>query len=217
MIDNKGVTKKKKTILHICAAVVAAFITVKTAHAAAPLSSIDDVRVGPLLTTSWAQGSLDSAGTIHCYNYYTPLNRVCGCTATAIGQIMYYHRYPTTRILPGETLYDTIDGYGRYEVGTDGNGGMTNTTTGTYTEFDPPYGGPYNWNLMVPSPTSSTSEDSRKDWPAHPRRGFCGVFALLHGRDERLHGRCRLQHHSEPPLRGCREDRVQREQAHREP
>ncbi|MBO7683608.1 MAG: C10 family peptidase, partial [Kiritimatiellae bacterium] len=122
-------------------------------------SSIDDVRVGPLLTTSWAQGSVGSA---YCYNYYTPLHRACGCTATAVGQIMYYHRYPTTRILPGETLYDTIDEYGSYSIGTDGNGGMTKSSDGTYTAFDPPYGGPYNWNLMVASPTSATSENSRK-------------------------------------------------------
>ena len=149
----------RKTMMQICAAVAAAFIAVKQAYAVAALSSIDDVRVGPLLTTSWAQGSV---GNQYCYNYYTPLHRVCGCTATAVGQIMYYHRYPTTRILPGETLYDTIDEYGSYSIGTDGNGGMTKSSDGTYTAFDPPYGGPYNWNLMVASPTSATSENSRK-------------------------------------------------------
>ena len=146
---------------HIGSAAFAAAICVAavSAWAAGPLNSIDDVRVAPLLTTHWAQGDVGGA---NCYNYYTPLNRVCGCTATALGQIMYYHRYPTTRILPGETLYDTIDDYGTYSVGTDGNGGMTNTTTGVYTAFDPPYGGPYDWDLMVASPTSATPENSRK-------------------------------------------------------
>ncbi len=149
----------KKTMMQIGAAVAAVFIVVKQAQAAGPLSSIDDVRVAPLMTTHWAQGD---AGNKHCYNYYTPLNRVCGCTATAIGQIMYYHRYPTERILPGETLYDTIDGFGRYEVGTDGNGGMTNTTTGAYTAFDPPYGGPYRWSDMVDSPDGHTESEAAR-------------------------------------------------------
>ena len=117
------------------------------------------MRVAPLVTAHWNQGD---AGGQRCYNYYTPLNRACGCTATALGQIMYYHRYPTERILPGETLYDSIDGYGSYSVSTNGTGGMTNTTTGEYTAFDPPYGGPYNWSIMVDSPTSSTSENARK-------------------------------------------------------
>ena len=143
----------------LVAAAICAAAAPSQSQAVAALSSIDDVRVGPLLTTSWAQGSV---GNQYCYNYYTPLHRVCGCTATALGQIMYYHRYPTERILPGETLYDTIDEYGSYSIGTDGNGGMTKSSDGTYTAFDPPYGGPYNWNLMVASPTSATSENSRK-------------------------------------------------------
>ena len=146
-----------------------AFVAAAICAAAAPLSSQadtgplngtpDDVRVAPLVTAHWNQGD---AGGQRCYNYYTPLNRACGCTATALGQIMYYHKYPTTRILPGETLYDSIDGYGSYSVGPDGTGGMTNTTTGEYTAFDPPYGGPYDWSIMVDSPTSSTSENARK-------------------------------------------------------
>ena len=151
---------KSKLMMPLAAAICAATAPLSSQADTGPLNGTpDDVRVGPLLTTSWAQGSV---GNQYCYNYYTPLHRVCGCTATAVGQIMYYHRYPTTRILPGETLYDTIDNYGRYSIGTDGNGGMTKSSDGTYTAFDPPYGGPYNWNLLVASPTSATSENSRK-------------------------------------------------------
>ena len=150
----------KKTMMQIGAAVAAVFIVVKQAQAAGPLSSIDDVRVGPLMTTHWAQGSVGNNKL--CYNYYTPLNRVCGCTATAIGQIMYYHRYPTTRILPGEYLYDDIDGYGKYFVYENGTGGMTNTTTGVYTEFNPPYGGPYRWSDMVDSPDGHTESEAAR-------------------------------------------------------
>jgi len=60
----------KKTVMQIGAAVAAAFIAAKTAHAVSPRNSIDDVRVGPLLTTSWAHGSV---GDQYCYNYYTPI------------------------------------------------------------------------------------------------------------------------------------------------
>ena len=150
----------KKTVMQIGAAVAAAFIAVKQAQAAGPLSSIDDVRVAPLMTTHWAQGSVGNNKL--CYNYYTPLNRVCGCTATAIGQIMYYHRYPTERILPGEYLYDDIDEYGKYYVYQNGTGGMTNTTTGVFTAFDPPYGGPYRWSDMVDSPDGHTESEAAR-------------------------------------------------------
>ena len=98
------------------AAAICAAASLSSQADTGPLSTINDVRVAPLLTAHWNQGSA------LCYNYYTPFNRVCGCTATVLGQIMYYHRYPTTRILPGETLYDTIDNYGTYSVGTDGTG-----------------------------------------------------------------------------------------------
>ena len=40
-----------------------------------------DLRVAPLLTTSWSQGSVGGA---LCYNYYTPGNNLCGCAATAM-------------------------------------------------------------------------------------------------------------------------------------
>lgn len=134
----------------------------------------DDVRVGPLLTTHWGQGSVGSA---LCYNYHTPLNRVCGCTATSLAQIMYYHRYPTERILPGEYLYDTIDDFGKWFVFQDGTGGMTNTTTGVYTEFNPPYGGPYEWNKMVDSPTGSTLVESRSAIGQLTRDAGLAVFS----------------------------------------
>lgn len=62
-----------------------------------------DPRVTTLLQSKWDQ---DTAGGGACYNYYTPQDRtgvikddspynvVCGCVATAMSQIMYYHRYP---------------------------------------------------------------------------------------------------------------------------
>ena len=69
-----------------------------------------DLRVPVLMESTWNQAEAD--GRAHssdfqtCYNYYTPQdgtgvikegdkeNAVCGCVATAMGQIMFYHRYP---------------------------------------------------------------------------------------------------------------------------
>ena len=41
--------------------------------------TIDDVRVAPLVETSWGQGVHLVQGA---YNYYTPKHYVCGCVAT---------------------------------------------------------------------------------------------------------------------------------------
>ena len=162
----------------VAAAICTAAAPLSSQADTGPLSTINDVRVAPLVTAHWNQGD---AGGQRCYNYYTPLNRVCGCTATALGQIMYYHRYPTTRILPGETLYDTIDNYGTYSVGTDGTGGMTRSSDGLYTAFNPPYGGPYDWNSMVDSPTGATSENARKAIGLLTRDAGFAVFSHYFG------------------------------------
>ena len=91
--------------------------------AAAPNSiwsetEIDDVRVSPLLTTKWGQGTVtgEDGGPTNCFNFYTPPthvvefqykkgehdvveikengNCVCGCVATAMAQLMRYWSYP---------------------------------------------------------------------------------------------------------------------------
>lgn len=63
-------------------------------QAAAP-TSLSDVRVDPFVTTQW--GQTNAAGD-WCYNYYTPSHYPCGCVATAMAQLMYYHRWPTSGI-----------------------------------------------------------------------------------------------------------------------
>ncbi|HOY45521.1 MAG TPA: C10 family peptidase [bacterium] len=52
------------------------------------------VEVGPLLSTQWGQDS-DIYGN-PVFNYYTPNNRPCGCVATAMSQMLCYHRWPLT-------------------------------------------------------------------------------------------------------------------------
>jgi len=69
-------------------------------------SSISDVRVSPLVQSHWGQSTVEGiGGDYSCYNYYTPpyangtsSNYPCGCVATAMAQIMRYHRYPTASV-----------------------------------------------------------------------------------------------------------------------
>jgi hypothetical protein len=63
-----------------------------------PLDAVSDVRVEPLVKSRWGQES-NSMYTGYgelCFNYYTPNNYPCGCVATAMAQIMRYHRYPAS-------------------------------------------------------------------------------------------------------------------------
>ena len=53
---------------------------------------ISDMRVWPFLETRWSQSGVGLFG--YCYNYYTPNHAPCGCTATAMAQVMRYFKYP---------------------------------------------------------------------------------------------------------------------------
>ena len=99
----------------------------------AGLSSIDDVRVDPLVKSKWNQSTV---GGKKVYNYYTPNGFVCGCVATAGAQIMRFHRYPAKYVAP-----------------------VTNTcwVSGVATS-KAMYGGIYDWNNMPLVPTSSISD-----------------------------------------------------------
>ena len=62
------------------------------------IGSVSDVRVGPLVQSTWGQTTV--AG-MSCYNYYTPPyspgtagNYPCGCVATAMAQLIRYHEHP---------------------------------------------------------------------------------------------------------------------------
>ena len=52
------------------------------------------VEAGPMLTSRWSQGSDYTGHPV--FNYYTPNNWVCGCVATAMSQVLYYHRWPAS-------------------------------------------------------------------------------------------------------------------------
>ena len=90
------------------------------------IGSVSDVRVAPLVQTKWGQDYVCN-GTLTCYNYYTPNNWYCGCTATAMAQILRYREYPVAGI--------GVHQYGSYSTrGGDGSGG------------------PYNYGLMIYEP-----------------------------------------------------------------
>ena len=83
--------------------------------------SVSDVRVAPLLKTKWGQ---DKAAGKFCYNRFTPQHYVCGCVATAMAQLMAYHKYPDTGIGMNEKFF-YVDGVidVSQTVGGDGLGG----------------------------------------------------------------------------------------------
>lgn len=64
-----------------------------------PYIDFADIRVMPMVESKWGQGVNSINGTGEsCYNYYTSLQ--CGCVATAMAQIMRYHKFPTTAVEP---------------------------------------------------------------------------------------------------------------------
>ncbi|MCF7936077.1 MAG: C10 family peptidase [Synergistales bacterium] len=107
------------------------------------LPSVDRVRVAPLVQSKWSQGTI---GPRICFNYYTPNHYVCGCVATAMAQLMRYHKYPREGIgVHGSTIW------------VDGNEQTAHTRGGDGR------GGPYDWNRMPLVPDNDTiTEEERQ-------------------------------------------------------
>jgi hypothetical protein len=102
-------------------------------------ASVSDLRVSPLLTTTWDQQTAYGGA---CYNYYVPpyaegnsANDPCGCVATAGAQLMRYHQYPTASVSAGT-----------YTIWVDG--ASSNATM---------KGGTYSWSNMATNPTASST------------------------------------------------------------
>lgn len=113
------------------------------------LNGISDVRIAPLVKSRWSQGGAD--GSLNparrpCFNYYTPpyepgdkYNYPCGCTATAMAQLMRFWQYPTTGV--GAAIYQIkVDGAPTTRSLRGGDGA----------------GGPYSWAEMPLITSSST-------------------------------------------------------------
>lgn len=109
-------------------------------------SALEDVRVAPLIQSTWDQ---KTAGGYKTYNYYTPGNYYCGCVATMMAQIMRYYEWPKTSV--AAKTYECMWG---------SNISMSSTmTTGDKTMF----GGVYDWSKMPLNPNSSTSDANRQE------------------------------------------------------
>lgn len=128
----------------------------KASVASRGLSSISDLRVGALLDLPAAGGPIrwdqqcvpraaNPANGIWCYNWFTPEHYVSGCVATAMAQLMRYHRYPVAGV--GRLAYSaSVDGtphYPFYLRGGDDNGG------------------PYAWGDMPGTPDANTAYQQR--------------------------------------------------------
>ena len=118
----------------------------RTLFAASPnpvtdVDAIDDLRVAPLVESKWDQQDVSGKKT---YNYYTTNSYCCGCVATAMAQLMRYHRFPSASVAP-----QTFTCY----VGTQATEVATKLSL---------VGGVYDWDLMPLVPDGSISDTERE-------------------------------------------------------
>ena len=132
------------------------FLSLLTASSAPRTAAPGDLRVDPFLVSTWDQSGAKN-GSLACYNYYTPkddtgvidegnpANAVCGCVATAMAQVMFYHKYPAKATVP-ET--PEICWFNKTKL----SGSKALAVSGDE----------YDWDSMVASPTVYESLAARK-------------------------------------------------------
>jgi len=118
--------------------------TVENGFSLMGVNSISDVRVEPFVKSKWGQTTTCGKDI---FNYYTPGNYPCGCTATAMAQLMRYHEYPNGRASVGSK---------RFEIKVD------ETSQFAYTRGGDGEGGPYQWSLMELEPDCGTTPEQRE-------------------------------------------------------
>lgn len=110
----------------------------------------DDLRVGPLLQSAWAQGGFiiysddgeEIENIIPVFAYYTPHNYRAGCTAIIGAQLMRYHEYPdSTKPVAKLTKGCEVDGVPQ-----------------ALTMF----GGTYDWANMPLKPDANATKSQRR-------------------------------------------------------
>ena len=102
-----------------------------------------DIRVDSFVGSRWSQSTHNNYAMGHgdnCYNYYTPSNYVCGCVATAGGQIMRYWQWPTASVTAKTFLC------------------MVNSVTNNFTMK----GGTYSWADMPLVPANGVTLAQRQ-------------------------------------------------------
>jgi hypothetical protein len=108
------------------------------------VNSVSDVRVEPFVKSKWGQST--TCGEFN-FNYYTANNYPCGCTATAMAQLMRYHEFPNGRASIGSSRFEIkVDDVPRYAYTRGGDG----------------KGGAYQWSLMEPEPDCETTVEQRE-------------------------------------------------------
>jgi hypothetical protein len=107
-------------------------------------NSVSSIRVEPFVKSKWGQSTTCDKVS---FNYYTPNNYPCGCTATAMAQVMRYHEYPNGRASIGSR---------RFEIKVD------DISQFAYTRGGDGDGGPYEWSLMELEPNCGTTPEQRE-------------------------------------------------------
>jgi len=114
------------------------------------LTSLSDLRVGPLVQTRWNQ--LSCPGPFACYNYYTPPNAPgslqnypSGCVGTALAQMLFFYRYPTRAV--GKQSFSLYVDWVPTTLTLRGGDGK---------------GGAYNWSRMPLSPDATSTLAQRQ-------------------------------------------------------
>lgn len=105
------------------------------AASVASIDGLDDVPVPPLLQSRWNQGAV---GGKPVYNSVTPGNSPCGCVATAMAQLMRFHRHPQGAAAQVQRLCSV-------------NGSTVSLSTS---------GGPYGWDAMPPVPSAPVPDSA---------------------------------------------------------
>ncbi len=107
--------------------------------------SISDIRVPPLIQSRWGQTGCCTNPALECFNYYTPGQYPCGCVATAMAQLIRFHRYPVSPI-----------GANRIVIEFDRKLQTASTRGGDGS------GGAYDFSAMPTDPNCNTAEAGRK-------------------------------------------------------
>ena len=119
------------------------------AYAPARQAEPTDVRVPMLVKSQWSQGDV---GSSPCYNYYTPNNYVCGCVATALGQVLLYNHGPTNDACRGLEFPLAEVKPNAHTISVDG---VPQTATLA--------GGTYAWDDMPLVPANGATDEQRQN------------------------------------------------------
>ncbi|MBN2589171.1 MAG: C10 family peptidase [Sedimentisphaerales bacterium] len=109
-------------------------------------SSVADIRVDPMIKSKWSQINSCWSNPVPCYNYFSPKQYPSGCVATAMAQLMRYHKYPI----------ESIDN-NTYRIIVDGHLWPVNPVRGSLIDYA------YDWDIMPLDPNCTTTQAQRRE------------------------------------------------------